>query len=254
MAMKAGIAYTHDLGLQQDHRHHSFGNYITIDHGNGEFSHYAHLATGTFVVQERRARGARAGARDGRQQRLHAGRRRRLSRTRQRDTRAADFVRRAFRSSSRICPIGRAAAGYRTVVSSNASPLCDCGSRAGCCRRRGSSFGGAILGRGFGGAMVERSDRSVSRGSKVLEVTLSWAGAPGDLDLHLMSPSGRHYSARMPTPPDIRARRIRSLFACRIRKRACGGSRWRACAGPADQFRRGNVGDVQVLTGFAASR
>jgi len=28
--MKAGIAYTHDLGLQQDHRHHSFGNYITI--------------------------------------------------------------------------------------------------------------------------------------------------------------------------------------------------------------------------------
>ena len=49
--MKAGIAYTHDLGLQQDHRHHSFGNYITIDHGNGEFSHYAHLATGTFVVR-----------------------------------------------------------------------------------------------------------------------------------------------------------------------------------------------------------
>jgi uncharacterized protein YfaP (DUF2135 family) len=35
----------------------------------------------------------------------------------------------------------------------------------------------------------------VGRGSKVLEVTLSWAGAPGDLDLHLMSPSGRHYAA-----------------------------------------------------------
>jgi murein DD-endopeptidase MepM/ murein hydrolase activator NlpD len=51
VAMKAGIAYTHDLGLQQDHRHHSFGNYITIDHGNGEFSHYAHLASGTFVVE-----------------------------------------------------------------------------------------------------------------------------------------------------------------------------------------------------------
>ena len=46
-----GIAYTHDLGLRQDHRHHSFGNYITIDHGNGEFSHYAHLASGTFVVK-----------------------------------------------------------------------------------------------------------------------------------------------------------------------------------------------------------
>ena len=51
VAMKAGIAYTHDLGLRQDHRHRSFGNYITIDHGNGEYSHYAHLATGTFVVK-----------------------------------------------------------------------------------------------------------------------------------------------------------------------------------------------------------
>jgi murein DD-endopeptidase MepM/ murein hydrolase activator NlpD len=49
--MKGGIVYTHDVGLGQDHRHHSFGNYITIDHGNGEFSHYAHLATGTFVVK-----------------------------------------------------------------------------------------------------------------------------------------------------------------------------------------------------------
>jgi uncharacterized protein YfaP (DUF2135 family) len=36
---------------------------------------------------------------------------------------------------------------------------------------------------------------TVSRASKVLEVTLSWAGAPGDLDLHLMSPSGRHYAS-----------------------------------------------------------
>ena len=73
VAMKAGIAYTHDLGLQQDHRHHSFGNYITIDHGNGEFSHYAHLATGTFRGEERRARGTGASARHRRKQRLHAG-------------------------------------------------------------------------------------------------------------------------------------------------------------------------------------
>jgi uncharacterized protein YfaP (DUF2135 family) len=36
---------------------------------------------------------------------------------------------------------------------------------------------------------------AVSRGSKLLEVTLSWTGAPADLDLHLMSPSGRHYAA-----------------------------------------------------------
>ena len=36
---------------------------------------------------------------------------------------------------------------------------------------------------------------AVSRSSKVLEVTLSWAGTPDDLDLHLMSPSGRHYAS-----------------------------------------------------------
>jgi uncharacterized protein YfaP (DUF2135 family) len=29
----------------------------------------------------------------------------------------------------------------------------------------------------------------------VLDVTLTWAGTPGDLDLHLMSPTGRHYSS-----------------------------------------------------------
>jgi uncharacterized protein YfaP (DUF2135 family) len=36
---------------------------------------------------------------------------------------------------------------------------------------------------------------AVARGSKVLDVTLTWAGTPGDLDLHLMSPTGRHYSS-----------------------------------------------------------
>src|ERR1035441_2548625 len=51
VAMKGGVASTHDLGLGQDHHHRSFGNYITIDHGNGEYSHYAHLATGSFVVE-----------------------------------------------------------------------------------------------------------------------------------------------------------------------------------------------------------
>jgi murein DD-endopeptidase MepM/ murein hydrolase activator NlpD len=50
VAMRAGIAYTHDNHLHQDHAHRSFGNYITIDHGDGEYSHYAHLATGLFVV------------------------------------------------------------------------------------------------------------------------------------------------------------------------------------------------------------
>jgi hypothetical protein len=50
--MRAGIVHTHDFGMGQDHTRRTFGNYITIDHGDGEYSHYAHLATGTFVVRD----------------------------------------------------------------------------------------------------------------------------------------------------------------------------------------------------------
>ena len=51
-AMRGGVVHTHDLGLRQTPRWRSFGNYISIDHGDGEYSHYAHLATGTFLVRE----------------------------------------------------------------------------------------------------------------------------------------------------------------------------------------------------------
>lgn len=50
-AMRGGTAYTHDLKLRQTKNHRSFGNYITIQHENGEYSHYAHLASGTFLVK-----------------------------------------------------------------------------------------------------------------------------------------------------------------------------------------------------------
>src|SRR5579872_300794 len=52
VAMKAGIAHVHDRGMSQNQHTRTFGNYIDIDHGDGEYSHYAHLQTGTFVVSE----------------------------------------------------------------------------------------------------------------------------------------------------------------------------------------------------------
>lgn len=52
VAMRAGIVHTHDLGLGRTPAVRSFGNYITIDHGDGEYSHYAHLATRTFLVRD----------------------------------------------------------------------------------------------------------------------------------------------------------------------------------------------------------
>jgi Peptidase family M23 len=193
VAMKAGVAYTHDLGLQQDHRHHSFGNYITIDHGNGEFSHYAHLATGTFVVKngERVEQGqalATAGNSgytlgEGGGYHVHVS-----------VTRALPISSSSVPFQFEDLPSWTRGSGYRTVVSSNASPLCDCGSR------RTIAAGGATSPEGqFSGTVSVAQWWSeviaVSGRSKVLEVTLSWAGTPDDLDLHLMSPSGRHYAA-----------------------------------------------------------
>ncbi len=154
--MKAGIAYTHDLGLQQDHRHHSFGNYITIDHGNGEFSHYAHLASGTFVVKngERVEQGqalATAGNSgytlgEGGGYHVHVS-----------VTRALPISSSSVPFQFEDLPDWSRGSGYRTVVSTNASPLCDCRSQ------RTNASGGvsrefarrAVFGDGFGGAMVE---------------------------------------------------------------------------------------------------
>lgn len=197
VAMKAGIAYTHDLGLGQDHRHHSFGNYITIDHGNGEFSHYAHLASGTFVVKngehvEQGQALATAGnsgytlGEGGGGYHVHVS-----------VTRALPISSMSVPFQFEDLPDWTRGGGYRTVVSSNSSPLCDC-------RSRTKTVGGEVAsvnssaGQFSGSVAVAQwwSDViAVARGSKVLQVTLSWAGAPGDLDLHLVSPSGRHFAA-----------------------------------------------------------
>jgi len=196
VAMKAGIAYTHDLGLGQDHRHHSFGNYITIDHGDGEFSHYAHLATGTFVVHngehvEQGQALATAGNSgytlgEGGGYHVHVS-----------VTRALPIASMSVPFHFDDLPDWSRGAGYRTVVSANASPLCDCGTRS---RVAGGAAPTAspAAGQFSGSVSVEQwwsEVIAVARGSKVLEVTLTWAGAPGDLDLHLMSPTGRHYAA-----------------------------------------------------------
>jgi murein DD-endopeptidase MepM/ murein hydrolase activator NlpD len=197
VAMKAGIAYTHDLGLQQDHRHHSFGNYITIDHGNGEFSHYAHLASGTFVVKngehvEQGQALATAGNSgytlgEGGGYHVHVS-----------VTRALPISSSSVPFQFEDLPNWSRGSGYRTVVSSNASPLCDCGSRRTMAGGRSPGANSQPEGQFSGTVSIEQwwsEVVAVSGRSKAFEVTLSWAGAPGDLDLHLMSPSGRHYAA-----------------------------------------------------------
>ena len=190
VAMKAGIAYTHDLGLGQDHRHRSFGNYITIDHGNGEYSHYAHLATGSFVVEngqhvEQGQALATVGNSgytlgEGGGYHVHVS------------------VTRALAISSSSVPFqfqdlpNASRAINHTVVSENSSALCNCRERrSGASLARKSfdpQFRGQVSVAQWWSEMV-----TVPKGMKMLEVTLAWPGANDALDLHLVSPSGRHY-------------------------------------------------------------
>ena len=50
-AMRAGTVFAHDLRLGQTPGRRLFGNYISIRHDDGTWSHYAHLKTGTFRVR-----------------------------------------------------------------------------------------------------------------------------------------------------------------------------------------------------------
>jgi murein DD-endopeptidase MepM/ murein hydrolase activator NlpD len=191
VAMKGGIAYTHDLGMKQDHRRRTFGNYITIDHGDGEYSHYAHLATGAFVVEngQRVEQGqalAIAGNSgytlgEGGGYHVHVS------------------VTRAMPISSSSIPFrfedlpdaGRGGMN-RTIVSTNASPYCDCGQR-----HLAAIAGRSLPPKQFTGQLSVAqwwSDLvTVPKASKSFDVTVSWTGSNSDLDLHLVSPSGRHY-------------------------------------------------------------
>lgn len=48
VAMKAGMAYPHDNNTTQGSSL-DYGNWVTIDHGGGEYSHYAHLLRGRLA-------------------------------------------------------------------------------------------------------------------------------------------------------------------------------------------------------------
>jgi hypothetical protein len=189
VAMKSGTAYTHDLGLGQDHRHRSFGNFITIDHGNGEYSHYAHLAKHTFVVENGQHveqgqalavvgnSGYTLG--EGGGYHVHVT----VTRSLAISAPSIPFQFEDLRDASR--------AVNRTVVSANASALCDCNARRGAVAVRGS-YGEQMSGQ-VSVAQWWNELVTVAKGANTFDVSLSWSGADDALDLHLVSPSGRHY-------------------------------------------------------------
>ncbi len=194
VAMRGGIAHTFDGGWGQTQHIRSFGNYITIAHDNGEFSHYAHLTTGSFqVTNGQRVEQGQAiavvgnsgytfGAGGGHH--IHAQ------------------VTREFSISAQSIPFrfddlpdpGRSL--NRAVVSKNISPACKCGPGVG---RNGTVAALAAAGNANklqGAVQVEQWWSEVvlvKAKSGALDVALTWKAEGRDLDLHLISPTGKHY-------------------------------------------------------------
>lgn len=192
VAMKGGVAHTFDRGMKQDHARRTFGNYITIDHGDGEYSHYAHLASGAFVVAEGQRveqgqalaiagnSGYTLGEGGGYHVHVHV-------------TRAFPISAQSIPFQFEDLPSGARGGVPRAVASANYSALCDCGMGrvAGAARPLQLSapqFTASISVEQWWSETV-----SVSKGAKLLDVQLDWKASGAGLDLHLVSPGGKHY-------------------------------------------------------------
>jgi hypothetical protein len=173
----------------------SFGNYITLQHEDGEFSHYAHLAKGTFQVRNGQKveqgqalalagnSGYTFGQGGGTHLHVHV-------------TRSFPIASQSipFRFEELEGPPRRLTS--RRVVSSNTSPLCVCQTRGVPGAPGAGPAGPAEVASYTGSVPVTHWWERVvpvPRGAPRLEVELAWDAGDSDLDLHLMSPSGKHY-------------------------------------------------------------
>ena len=213
VAMRGGIVHAFDRGEVQSHTNRTFGNYVTIDHGDGEFSHYGHLSRGTFVVKTgQRVEAGQALARVGNSgyafgQHVHAQ------------------VTKAFYIGSQSIPfkfadVPNPAKGMLVKSTQNAA-LGDCTRRFDgpvtltqtSAPSASAGVGGgptgvvnvstppaarvALTGPHFTGQVSVgdwwHNGVSVPKGATRLLVRLSFVGKDRELNLHLVSPSNKHY-------------------------------------------------------------
>lgn len=198
VAMRGGIVTAQDLGYGQTPHLRIFGNYVTVAHEDGEFSHYAHLRTGTFTVKTgQRVEAGQALARVGNSGysfgvHVHV------------------HVTKSAWISSPSVPFRFEDAPYRAgfrgaVASRNFSPRGDCnqtgappvflssGATPSVGKRAAPTWTGKV-------AVADWWHKTlmVPAGSATLSVQLGWEArekeAERDFDLYLISPSGRQYS------------------------------------------------------------
>lgn len=194
VAMRGGVAYTFDGGWKQTQHIRSFGNYITIAHDNGEFSHYGHLLSGAFQVSNgQRVEQGQALAvvgNSGYTFGAGGGHHIHVQVTREFSISAPSIP---FRFDDLPDP---AKSGNRTVISKNASSLCNCRDAAFQAKHTAVATAIAKVNKLTGAVQVEQwwsQVLQVAPRSRSLEVSLNWKAEGRDLDLHLISPTGKHY-------------------------------------------------------------
>ena len=195
VAMRGGIVSAYDLGYGQTPNLRIFGNYITITHDNGEYSHYAHLRSGSFRVRtgqmveqgQALASVGTSGYSFGTHVHVHVTRAHWIS------TNSIPFQFEDLPAAARP--------GFRgTYSSGNASPYGSCSSNAPVqvssstvSQRRAPAIAPTWTGQ-VAIADWWTKTTTVSRGARAFDIRISWDGSGYDLDLHLVSPSGRHFS------------------------------------------------------------
>ena len=167
-AMRAGAVFAYDFGFGQTPGKRIFGNYVTLRHDDGEFSHYAHLRTGSFRVRtgdrveagQPLAEVGNSGYSFGRHVHVHVTRSTSIS---------AQSVPFRFNDPQLLPLVSR--------HTENTRP-----------ERRADRWTGQL---GF--AQWWSRLLTVPKGSRSLEVKLGWESQETGFDLYLVSPSGRNY-------------------------------------------------------------
>ncbi|MBY0504273.1 MAG: peptidoglycan DD-metalloendopeptidase family protein [Bryobacteraceae bacterium] len=195
VAMRGGVVSAYDLGYGQTPNLRIFGNYITVAHDNGEFSHYAHLRAGSFrvrtgqVVEQGQALATvgTSGYSFGTHVHVHVTRAHWIS------TPSIPFqfedLPSAARPGFRGTFTSRNESNYGNCNSSATPPVLLSGRPATAPAASTPTWTGQV-----GIADWWSKTTTVTRGARAFDIKLTWDGATHDLDLHLVSPSGRHFS------------------------------------------------------------
>jgi murein DD-endopeptidase MepM/ murein hydrolase activator NlpD len=184
VAMRGGVVEAHDFGYGQTPHLRIFGNYVTIAHDDGQYSHYAHLEARSFVVKtgqrveqgQALARVGNSGYSFGKHVHVHVTAARPIS---------------AQSIPFRFEDLGHGPAYRGPIASRNGSTLGDCGRP----QSPGRSVSSNAADPEWRGAVAVGEWWSevthVPRGSAALRVRLGWDGKDQELGLLLVGPDGR---------------------------------------------------------------